>query len=353
MPPDLSVILVHYHTPLLAAEAVAALRTDVALSGLSAEWRLVDNGSDEAGREVLSTVAIERLDPGRNLGYAGAVNLGIERSTAELILIANPDVLVEAGCLGALCAALRAGAAIAGPRFFWDRTRRLLLPPAERRGRSDELLAVLAGRSPAWASRARRRWRRHARRHWEATETIPSHDLSGGLLLFSRQAFHQVGPFDDGFQLYFEETDWLLRARRLGLGAAYVPAAHAVHLYNQSAVREPRAAAWFEASAQRFRRRHHGRCFTSGLSRLGAAVPAVERPPEAPERALELSAFSEQAPLWIELSPHRVGFPAAAERLSRAELWMPPAELAGAARFATATDGAGRELGRWTLPEAA
>ena len=45
----LAVILVHYHTPELAAAAVEALRADLTGTGIEVEWRLVDNGSDEAG----------------------------------------------------------------------------------------------------------------------------------------------------------------------------------------------------------------------------------------------------------------------------------------------------------------
>ena len=350
MPPELAVILVHYHTPQLAAEAVAALRADAAVQGIVAEWLLVDNGSDEAGKQALSALPVERVDPGRNLGFAGAVNLGVESSSAERLLIANPDVLVEPGCLGALLAALESGFPIAGPRFFWDRTRRLLLPPAERRTRRDEMLAAVAARWPSWAGRARRRWRRHARRHWEAAETLPSHDLSGGLLLFTRRAFHRIGRFDEGFELYFEETDWLLRARRLGVGAAYVPAASAVHLYNQSAMREPRAAAWFETSARRFRRRHYGEWFAGLLPRLAGQAHPAAAPPEAPGSSLELSAFAGREPVWIEVSPHRLGFPAAAEHLPGSGRWTLPAELVGSPLFVTASDAAGRELGRWTLP---
>jgi GT2 family glycosyltransferase len=122
----LAVILVHYHTPELAAAAVEALRADLAGTALEVEWLLIDNGSDEAGRERLASLPVERIDPGENLGYAGAVNLGVARSRSELVVLMNPDVLVLPGCLPALVEALLAGAAVAGPRFYWDRGRRLL-----------------------------------------------------------------------------------------------------------------------------------------------------------------------------------------------------------------------------------
>src|SRR6185295_4708557 len=242
----LAVILVHYHTPDLAVDAVGALRVDLAAAGLAAEWLLVDNGSDAAERSRLDSLGVRRIDPGTNLGYAGGVNLGMASCTAEVVVLMNPDVLVLPGCVPALLGRLQAGAAVAGPAFFWDRGRRLLLPPGEARSRREELFAVLAGRDERWAARARRRWRRHARRHWESRSPLASHALSGGLLAIRRSAWERVGPFDEGFRLFFEETDWLLRARRHGVRSEYVPGAEAIHLYHQSAGAEPRARQWFE-----------------------------------------------------------------------------------------------------------
>jgi GT2 family glycosyltransferase len=328
----LAVILVHYHTPELAAAAVEALRADLAGTALEVEWLLIDNGSDAPGRARLESLPVERIDPGTNLGYAGGVNLGVARSTAELVVLMNPDVIVLPGCLPALLDELEAGAAVAGPRFYWDRGRRLVQPPAELRTRGEELRGLLAGRSPRWAALARRRWRRHARRHWEARTPLVSHSLSGSLLALRRSAWEAVGPFDEGFRLYFEETDWLLRARRQGLAGRYVPAAEAVHLYSQSASLEPRAEAWFEESARRFRRRHYGAWFVGLLERLDRWLPGGSALPPAamPAGGLSLPEGPSAYPLWIEVSPNPVGFPAAAEKFTGPPggRWSLPVELA-------------------------
>ena len=351
----LAVLLVHYHTPELAAAAVEALRRDTA--GLDVEWLLVDNGSDEPGRALLESLPVRRLDPGANLGYAGGVNLGAARSRSDALLLMNPDVLVLPGCVPALLQALADGAAVAGPSFWWDEGRRLRLPPAEPRTRRDELSAVLAGRGGRWAERARGRWRRHARRHWRATQPLASTALSGSLLAVRRSAWETVGPFDEAFRLYFEETDWLRRVERLGLPARYVPAAQAVHLYSQSAVREPQARRWFEESARRFRELYYGRWFANLLAVTAARLPARAAgplPPVPPE-GLDLTGLP--FPLWIEVSPSPTGFPAAAERLEALPPgpWRLPTEvverLAPGDLAVQAVDEAGRELLRRTLPD--
>jgi GT2 family glycosyltransferase len=330
---SLAIILVHYHTPRLAAAAVAALRRDLQSAampggvegvgaagggGLEVEWLLVDNGSDAAGREILAGLPVRLLEPGRTLGYAGGVNLGVASSRADLLLVMNPDVMVLPGCVARLVESLQGGAAAAGPRFYWDSGRRLLLPPSEERGRWAELMAALAAvRGGRWAAAARRRSRRHCRRHWTATAALPSYALSGSLLALTRHAWTRVGGFDEGYQLYFEETDWLLRLRRAGLAARFVPAAEAVHLYSRSAAAEPRARLWFEASARRFRRRHYGAWFAWLLERVGSAAPrghgTAAEPAAVPAEGLDLTPF--RRPLWVEVTPNAAGFPAAAERL--------------------------------------
>jgi GT2 family glycosyltransferase len=357
----LAIVIVHYHTPALVAEALAALAADLGPTGIEAEWLLVDNGSDAAEREILDGLPLERIGSGENLGYAAGANLGVAHSRAEAIVLMNPDVLVLPGCIPALLAELERGAEIVGPLSYWDRGHRLVLPPAEERTRTGELLLLLADRGEGWAARARRRWRKNARRHWESGRALPSYDLSGSLLAFRRSTWEKVGPFDPGFRLFFEETDWLRRARRTGVPARYVPAARAVHLYNQSAVREPHAQEWFEASAERFRSRHYGAWFPPLLHALADALPAelgahaVALEP-LPAAGLDLAALGRPFPLWLEVSPNPTGFPAAVERIDSADAgpWRLPEEIA--AQFPTGglviqvTDRDGLELLRRSLP---
>jgi N-acetylglucosaminyl-diphospho-decaprenol L-rhamnosyltransferase len=345
-----AVIMVHYRTPELAAAAVEAICRDALQSGLEIEGLLVDNGSDETGRALLESLPFERIDPGANLGFAGGVNLGVERSRADMLILMNPDVQILPGCLSALMEALSSGAAIAGPRFYWDKDCRMMLPPAEQRSRASELLALGATHEERWAARARRRWRQHARRHWETRAPLASYALSGSLLALTRAAWERVGPFDQDFRLYFEETDWLRRAERIGLPARYVPAAEAVHLHGRSAVQEPRSAVWFEESARLFRERHYGRWFADLLERLDHWLRrhSPVRPEPVSRDGLDLTAYS--FPLWVEVSPNQTRFPAAAERLNALPggAWSFPAEiaerLAGTDLMLQVVDAEGREL---------
>ncbi len=347
----LSVVMVHYFTPDLAKRACHALLHDASASDLELEIVLVNNGIRAEDQKTLASLPARLLEPGRNLGYAGGANLGITETEADLIVVMNPDVEVIAGCLRALADALMSGASVAGPRFYWDRDKRLQLPPTEAVGHLPEILRILAQRGKRWARIARRRWRRHARRQWMAQATLPSYDLSGALLAFRRSTWEQIGPFDEGFRLYFEETNWLQRLRRAGLPASFVPTAEAVHLYAQSTVREGEAQSWFLESNRRFRLQLYGRAFTNLLEAL--ASRPVPLPPEASTctQPINLSDVTSRHATWLEVSPSPLGYPAAGWPLGpRTALPRTlPAEVLGRLAPGTYTmtyvDDHGREVG--------
>jgi GT2 family glycosyltransferase len=361
--PSLAIVLVHFHAPAAVRAALAALDRDLEHGGIAAEWCVVDNGSTDDERAELAGLG-RRVVAGRgNHGFAAGVNQGFASTAASHVLVLNPDVEVLPGCARALLDELGRGTAAAAPRLWWDHERRYLLPPGEERSRGWEILTLLARRFAGPAARARRRWRRDARRHWEARESLRSTRLSGAALAIARDAWARVGPFDETYRLYFEETDWLLRLEAAGLASRQAAGAEAVHAFAHSTKGEPRAREWFEQSARLFRERRYGRWFARLHDRLaralapssGTAASSATQPASAWDQA-SLSnrlGVAADATLWLELSPNREGFPAAGERVRGGDLasWRPPVALMRAsgldAMGLCAVTASGREIGRW------
>ena len=51
----------------------------------------------------------------------------------------------------------------------------------------------------------------------------------GSCLIISRKALDEIGPFDEQFPIFFNEVDWLFRAREKGYKAYFAPHAVVIH----------------------------------------------------------------------------------------------------------------------------
>ena len=353
-PAEMDVIIVHHHAATSVRDAVAALRLDASRSNILLNIVLADNGSTPEERTLLQSLNAHYLDSGRNAGYAGAVNIAFPTTRSDFILLMNEDVMVLPGCLRALHTGLMSGASVAGPQFYWDRDCIFLLPCTEERTRGNELLKVAGNRNAKQLKRARRRWREHARRHWRSRDSLPTTALSGALLAFRRDTWTAIGPFDEGFSLYFEEDDWLLRAACAGLQSLYVPSAKAIHLHNPRLAQRPERLRWEAESFGRFGNRYYGERFMQRLSLAGrreSVVPDWQAVAADSTGAIRLEIAEECAwPLWVELTPSPLGFPAATTRISdpQTECWpLPPLrglEFLDGTVYLQLVDDAGREL---------
>lgn len=334
-PITVRIILVHYFTPELLARCVQSIVRAPFLASDATAITIVDNGSETADRAAIDALPADVIRPPDNLGYAGAINLAIERDTADVYVVMNPDMEVSPNCLKPLVDAAFASRGAAGPRMFLDSEMNFALPPTEQRRVVSELIRAMAPRGGLWERTARRRWRRHARGYTAADASFTAYDLSGAMMAISRAAIDAIGPFDDGFRLYFEETDWLMRARKAGVQCAYLPNALAVHFYNRSARDEPHAPQWFAQSQARFRRKHYGLIAALAIEMLNSRIrqrsPRVCDSGEALEAAVTAAACHREKEYWLEIAPTHLGFPAAASRCLGREL---PGRYAQALRLA-------------------
>jgi hypothetical protein len=214
----------------------------------------------------------------------------------------NPDTLPLPGALAALLAALDQDARVgaAGPRTWWDETRTFLLPPPRLPTLAD-LLARRLGRRVGWVGRGySRRLARWAFGIGHAGRTAHLAMLSGAFLLARRSVVEEIGGFDPGFPLYFEDADWCRRVRRAGYRLAYVPAAEVVHHFDQSAQRRPaQAEAWRAESLRHYLRKYYGAAGPRVQRLLERAGRGPTAPPSLPVTELGECA----APPWLTLPP--------------------------------------------------
>jgi GT2 family glycosyltransferase len=92
-----------------------------------------------------------------------------------------------------------------------------------------------------------------------------------------RQAFDQVGGFDESFFLYEEDVDLCVRVRAAGFRVAFTPAAEVVHHLGRSmATAAARARFEYQRSHLLYYRKHNGVFWTTML-RLSVFAGAALR----------------------------------------------------------------------------
>ncbi len=326
----ISAVFVSYRSAALAERAIATFRAEARRAARESEAVVVVNSGDDAERDALAPHADRVLLPPRNLGFAGGLNAGIAASRGGTLVLANPDLVFCPGSVGALAASAEAGGLVAaGPALFADAARSVLLPPAEE-ARPAELARRALAADPVRAARVFRRDARRAAAQAEraaAGGSAAVRGLSGALVAVTRATLEAVGPFDEGFPLYYEENDWQLRLLSLGGRLVYVGGAHVVHLFAQSTRTEARSVTWFAESEARYYAKHFGEAGRRGLARLAACAPFVA-PPLPVARAL---AWSDVAPAAVAISPFCHFRPFALVLVPAGERrWDPPADLLAA-----------------------
>ncbi|SHF74331.1 glycosyltransferase family 2 protein [Geodermatophilus nigrescens] len=228
-----------------------------ALGGLRAEVLVVDNASDD---DVAGVVAgrpgAHLLRAGANLGYAGAINLALDRMPpARWVAVLNPDLTLAPGSLATLVACgERTGAGAVVPALLdgeGHRSASLRREPTVRRALGEALLGDLLPSRPDWAAELVRDPVDYASEH-------PVEWATGAVVLIRGEALSRVGHWDPRFFLYSEETDYLRRLREVGLAVWFTPAAVARHRGGGSG-QSPDLVALLVVNRVRYALKWHGR----------------------------------------------------------------------------------------------
>jgi hypothetical protein len=156
----------------------------------------------------------------------------------------------------------------------------------------------------------------------DATDSGESAWLNAACVLVRSEALRAVGPLDERFFIFFEDTDLGLRLQRAGWSAAVCPAARIVHHGHQTVTR-PSGAGVMELQFLRSRylyfERHHGKpaaLFVAWLIRGEFAIraakaslrAAIGRQRAARAKAsvlMKLARYDPQTPLPHELPARR------------------------------------------------
>jgi GT2 family glycosyltransferase len=223
--PDVSVVTVTYGTGPIVVDCLAALADT--LADTASEVIVVDHpvaadrGLATSARLRLLTSGVRLIEGDANYGFGGGNDVGIAHALAPIIVLLNPDVVVQPGWLEPLVAALDAPAVgIAAP---------VLLNPDGSVQEAGQTLDDQAITRPITS-----------RPDEPLSEVMFA---SAACWVLSREDYLRAGGFDAAYHpAYFEDVDLALRMSRLGLRTVVARDSTVVHHHGSSTRRRTHQA---------------------------------------------------------------------------------------------------------------
>lgn len=224
---QLSIICVNWNSFDYMRDCLTSIYANI--TNLDFEVIIVDNASSDGKTQLLEKefpqVTLVRSD--RNLGFAGANNLGYEHSSGESLLFLNPDTIVMGRAVTAMLESLSLlpDAGIVGCRLL----------------NSDlSVQTSCIQRFPTIINQVldlewlRLRWPKLA--FWgiaplfsDLQEPANVEVVSGACLMIKRHVFEKVGLFSPEYFMYAEDVDLCYKVRQIGLMSYYVNSASVLH----------------------------------------------------------------------------------------------------------------------------
>ncbi len=188
---------------------------------------LVDNasGADDVGQlaRFAEQHSLTLTQHSHNLGYAAGNNPAIASAVSEGfdgILVMNNDAVAEPGAVAALVKRLEENPLVGA-------VQPLVLDLSGRFALHTHCAMDLDRGDPTWVGYG-------VPREQVSKEPRESGYISGEAFLARAELFTSVGQFDERYEMYFEDSDWSVRARRAGWLLEAVPTAVFRHEWGTS-----------------------------------------------------------------------------------------------------------------------
>jgi N-acetylglucosaminyl-diphospho-decaprenol L-rhamnosyltransferase len=193
--------------------------------------------------------AVRCLEPGNNLGFGRANNLGYRATAGECVLFLNPDTVCNEPAL-AHCvnrALTESDLGLISPRLeladgSMDLACRRSIPTLWTGFCRASGLAAAFPRTALFSG--------YNLTHLPVKETYPVGAINGAFMLARRQVLEQIGQFDEKFFMYGDDLDLCIRFAQAGFTVVYDGRVSIIHLKGQSVAKDydRMASAIFDAN---------------------------------------------------------------------------------------------------------
>ena len=250
---ELAVIVISYNTREYLRACLSSVRDEKPDAVVVVDNASTDGSVDMVRREFPE---VELIASDRNLGYGPAAGLAIAQSNAPFFLLLNSDARLLRGSIARMRDYLKENpqVGVAGPRVLNpDGSLQLSCFPFPGTWGwflENDPFGLLVGKVPPLAGRLMR--------YSTPTQPVQVPWVLGAALGIRREAFEDVGGFDDSFFMYYEEVDLSYRMHQQGWETHHVPDSVVEHVGGVS-TSQKRVSMLVQnfASTIRFYRKHY------------------------------------------------------------------------------------------------
>ncbi len=261
--PLVSIILVNYNGTALLRSCLSSIYK--CTHDLPYEIIVVDNHSSDASiptiRSEFRDVCL--IENAENIGYGAGSNLGARQAKGKYLLFLNTDTVLSENSIRMMANYMDSHPDVGalGPKLRYE----------------DGCFQLSAGQLPNLFVEAVDKLRYGLARTWRTafcpvlerwyTKSEPVGWLTGACLLVSKEAFLQVGGFDEHFFMYYEDKDLCLRLQKHAWKVIFHPATSVMHLLGGSSHAQTRDSInhFYRTSQLYYYQKHLGRFQTWSL----------------------------------------------------------------------------------------
>lgn len=259
MSPDLSFIIVTWNSRADIAKCLQSLAAFC--TGIAVEIIVFDNASTDGTADFVTAhfPQVRLLSSPVNTGFARGNNLAAQAASGRYLLFLNPDTWVNTDLAAALTQFLNAHPQVGAcaPRF--------LNPDGSLQRGAIRTLPTLATLFYDLSGMARlfphsRRFGSYLMTWWDHNDSREVEQPAGACLAIRREVFAQVGGFDEGYFMYYEDVELCRAILAAGWKIYFLHDSSVYHVGGQSTSQAvPQNFSEFYRSQYRYFHRGHGR----------------------------------------------------------------------------------------------
>lgn len=252
----LSVVYVNYNTEDLLIDSLGSLKKNLRLDAGDYEVLVVDNASSQLNEKKIKNIfkGAKIVYSKKNLGFGGGNNLGVSHAIGDYVWLLNTDTIVPSdNNMHKLINFIESKKDYAAALPLLTDNKGIVQPGQIDNFPTPYRLFII---KPICAL---------LKLFFKGAKDIP-HDRDvdvavAASLIVSREAYLDVGGFDDRYFMYYEDTDFCREINKAGYKIRFFTAAHIIHLWGSSISSSASRKKMYYESQDKYFRKWYGEIF--------------------------------------------------------------------------------------------